>query len=182
MLAPPIGFLLFSTSSGSLPLAVTVWNLEVIMKKYLLASIFVLPLLAGPALIHMDAALAAGPTPSVVKVDMTDSTVDPSLKNMVMKAEPQTVKAGPVTFEVSNRSKSLIHEMIVVSVSDPSSPLPYDDKANRVIESKIKHLGEASDLKPGTKKTLKLTLKPGSYLLICNQAGHYHHTTPEQLK
>jgi uncharacterized cupredoxin-like copper-binding protein len=146
----------------------------VIMKKYLLASIFVLPPLAGSALIHTDAALAARPTPSVVKVDMTDSTVDPSLKNMVMKADPQTVKAGPVTFEVSNSSKSLIHEMIVVSVSDPSSPLPYDDKANRVIESKIKHLGGASDLKPGTKKTLKLTLKPGSYLLICNQAGHYH--------
>jgi uncharacterized cupredoxin-like copper-binding protein len=144
------------------------------VKKYLLASIFVLPLLAGSALIHVDAALAAGPAPSVVKIDMTDATVDASLKNMVMKAEPQTVKAGPVAFEVSNSSKSLIHEMIVVSVSDPNSPLPYDDKANRVIESKIKHLGEASDLKPGTKKTLKLTLKPGSYLLICNQVGHYH--------
>jgi uncharacterized cupredoxin-like copper-binding protein len=144
------------------------------MKRYLLASIFVLPLLAGSALIHVDAALAAGPAPSVVKIDMTDATVDASLKNMVMKADPQTVKAGPVTFEVSNSSKSLIHEMIVVSVSDPNSPLPYDDKANRVIESKIKHLGEASDLKPGTKKTLKLTLKPGSYLLICNQVGHYH--------
>ena len=146
----------------------------VIMNKYLFASMFVLPLLAGSALIHADAALAAGPTPSVVKVDMTDSTVDPSLQKMVMKADPQTVKAGPVTFEVSNGSKSLVHEMIVVSVADPGSPLPYDDKANRVIESKIKHLGEASDLKPGSRKTLKLTLKPGSYLLICNQTGHYH--------
>jgi uncharacterized cupredoxin-like copper-binding protein len=70
--------------------------------------------------------------------------------------------------------QTLIHEMIVVSVSDPNSPLPYDDKANRVIESKIKQLGEASDLKPGTNKTLKLTLKPGSYLLICNQVDLYH--------
>ena len=63
--------------------------------------------------------------------------------------------------------------MIVVSVADPNTPLPYDRKDDRVIESKIKDLGEASDLPPGTKKTLSLTLKPGNYILICNQPGHY---------
>ena len=105
---------------------------------------------------------------------MRDATDDPSMKNMEMKAEPQSVKAGQVSFEVANESKSIVHEMIVVAVADPSVVLPYDEKKSEVIESKIKHLGEASDLAPGTKKTLNLKLKPGSYVLICNQSGHYH--------
>jgi uncharacterized cupredoxin-like copper-binding protein len=29
------------------------------------------------------------------------------------------------------------------------------------------------DLPPGTKKTLTLTLKPGNYILMCNQPDHY---------
>jgi len=111
---------------------------------------------------------------STVRVEMRDATDDPSMKNMEMKAEPQSVKAGQVSFEVANESKSIVHEMIVVAVADPSVVLPYDEKKSEVIESKIKHLGEASDLAPGTKKTLNLKLKPGSYVLICNQSGHYH--------
>ena len=62
--------------------------------------------------------------------------------------------------------------MIVVSVDKPGQPLPYDKKDDRVNESKIKDC-EASDLKPGEKKILKLTLKPGTYELICNQPDHY---------
>jgi uncharacterized cupredoxin-like copper-binding protein len=58
-------------------------------------------------------------------------------------------------------------------VADPNTPLPYDLKHDRVIESKIKDLGEASDLPPGTKKTLTLMLKPGDYILMCNQPAHY---------
>jgi len=113
-------------------------------------------------------------TGSVVKVEMRDATNDPSMKMMEMKAEPQTAKAGPVTFEVFNKSKSIVHEMIVVAVTNPGEALPYNDKKSEVIEGKIKHLGEASDLPPGSSKTLKLTLKPGNYILICNQPGHYH--------
>jgi uncharacterized cupredoxin-like copper-binding protein len=42
-----------------------------------------------------------------------------------------------------------------------------------VIEKRIHHLGEISDLKPGAKGTMTLDLKPGSYVVICNQPGHY---------
>jgi uncharacterized cupredoxin-like copper-binding protein len=72
-----------------------------------------------------------------------------------------------------NRSKNLIHELIVVRV-DPKKPeLPYDEKKAEVIEKKIQHLGEISDLKPGAAGAMTLSLKPGSYELICNQPGHY---------
>jgi len=113
-------------------------------------------------------------TSTVVKVTLRDATDDPNMKMMEMKADPQTIKAGPVSFEVTNESKSLVHEMIVVAIAQPGEALPYNDKKGEVLESKIKHLGEASDLPAGTKKTLKLNLKPGNYVLICNQPGHYH--------
>ena len=116
---------------------------------------------------------ATSASPAVVHVDLMDPSSGPSIKSMMIKTDQRSVKAGPVRFVVSNDSKDLIHEMIVVSVAEPNTPLPYDRKDDRVIESKIKDLGEAADLKPGEKKTLSLTLKPGDYILMCNQPDHY---------
>ncbi len=119
------------------------------------------------------ATYAAAQAPTVVHVDLMDPSTGPSIKSMMIKADPANVKPGPVLFEVSNDSKKLVHEMIVVAVSNPDAALPYDRKADRVIESKIRDLGEASDLQPGEKKTLRLTLEPGNYILMCNQPEHY---------
>lgn len=116
---------------------------------------------------------ASAASPAVVHVDLMDPSSGPLVKSMMIKTDQTSVKAGSVKFLVSNDSKTLVHEMIVVSVTDPNTPLPYDRKDDRVNESKIKDLGEASDLPPGTKKTLSLTLKPGDYMLMCNQPGHY---------
>ena len=116
---------------------------------------------------------ASAASPAVVHVDLMDPSTGPSIASMMIKTDQASVKAGPVKFLVSNNSKTLVHEMIVVAVAESNTPLPYDQKDNRVIESKIKDLGEASDLPPGQKKTLTLTLKPGNYILICNQPGHY---------
>jgi uncharacterized cupredoxin-like copper-binding protein len=133
-----------------------------------------LPILAftllGPS---VAAGQATGASPAVVHVDLMDPSSGPSIKSMMIKTDQQSVKAGPVRFVVSNDSKDLVHEMIVVSVAEPNTPLPYDRKDDRVIESKSKDLGEAPDLRPGEKKTLSLTLKPGNYILLCNQPAHY---------
>ena len=131
-------------------------------------------LLLIPALLITAGTGRASTAPGeVVHVDLMDPSTGPSANGMMIKADEKTVKAGPVTFLVSNNSKDLVHEMIVVSVERPGEPLPYDRKDDRVNESKIHDLGEASDLKPGEKKTLRLTLKPGAYELICNQPDHY---------
>jgi uncharacterized cupredoxin-like copper-binding protein len=116
---------------------------------------------------------AAAQSPTVVHVDLMDPSTGPSIKSMVIKADRQSSKPGPVVFAVSNHSKNLAHEMIVVSVAGPDATLPYDQKDDRVIESKIQDLGEASDLQPGEKKTLRLILKPGNYILMCNQPDHF---------
>jgi uncharacterized cupredoxin-like copper-binding protein len=61
----------------------------------------------------------------------------------------------------------------VVASPPNGGKLPYDEKVGRVIENRIKDLGEVSDLPPGKSGSLTLTLTPGNYLLICNQPNHY---------
>lgn len=92
---------------------------------------------------------------------------------MSIRTDQGTVKAGSVSFEVTNWSRSVLHEMLVVAVDSPTTALPYDYTALKIPEEQVKVLGEASDLQPNITKTVDLTLTPGSYLLICNVPGHY---------
>jgi uncharacterized cupredoxin-like copper-binding protein len=110
---------------------------------------------------------------TVVNVLLEDSSSDPAIGNMRISLDHPTVTAGRVTFRAMNRSKNLIHEVIVVRIDPKKSALPYDEKKGEVIEKQIQHLGEISDLKPGAAGAITLSLKPGSYVLICNQPGHY---------
>ena len=138
-----------------------------------MTSIRTIPALALTLLASSGFASATAVSPSVVHVDLMDPSTSPSINSMMIETDAQNVKAGPVVFEVSNDSKTQVHEVIVVAVANPDAPLPYDKRNDRVSESKIADLGEASDLQPGEKKTLRLTLKPGNYELICNQPDHY---------
>ena len=80
---------------------------------------------------------------------------------------------GKVTFEVTNASKTMIHELIVAPVKDENQIMPYDDAGYKVKEEDSTHLGEVSELDPGKTGSLTLDLKPGKYLLYCNLPGHY---------
>ena len=92
---------------------------------------------------------------------------------MSIRIDKSTVKTGTVTFEVTNWSRSVLHEMLIVSVDSPAAPLPYDYPQARVPEDQVKVLGEIADLEPNVTKTVEVAMTPGSYLLICNLPGHY---------
>lgn len=94
---------------------------------------------------------------------------------MAIRTTQASVSAGKVILDVTNYSRSIEHEMLVVAVDSPGAALPYDYNAWRVIEDRIKVVGEAEPelLQPGATTTLELTLAPGSYLLICNLPGHF---------
>jgi uncharacterized cupredoxin-like copper-binding protein len=92
---------------------------------------------------------------------------------MGITADDSSVKAGKVTFDVENDSKSLVHEMLVVKVDDFADALPYDDKTAKVYEDRIADFGEVSELEPSQTGKLSVNLKPGDYLLVCNMPGHY---------
>lgn len=92
---------------------------------------------------------------------------------MAIRIDHDTVKAGKVIFDVTNWSRKLPHELLVVVVYDPTAALPYDYNQAQVKEEQVKVLGDTSELQPNASHTLELTLAPGSYLLICNVPGHY---------
>jgi uncharacterized cupredoxin-like copper-binding protein len=92
---------------------------------------------------------------------------------MSLRTNISSVKAGKVTFDVSNLSRSILHEMIVVAVENPNTPMPYDYDNGQIPEKQVKMLGETEEMEPNAEKTITLDLKPGTYLLICNVPGHY---------
>lgn len=135
---------------------------------------------------------ARAATATIVSVDLWDKGIDSMAKlgsepmrgfampgatlpspTMGISTTPATVKAGEVTFEATNSSKDMVHEMVVALAPDPIKPLPYNADEQRVDEEKAKHLGEVSELEPGKSGALRITLKPGKYILYCNIPGHY---------
>lgn len=92
---------------------------------------------------------------------------------MAIRVDQDTIKAGPVKFDVTNWSRFLPHEMLIVAVDNPATALPYDYSEAKVNEDQVKILGDTSELQPNKSGSVELTLAPGSYLLICNVPGHY---------
>lgn len=92
---------------------------------------------------------------------------------MSIRIDKATVKAGDVHFAVTNWSRGLLHEMLVIAVENPNAPLPYDYGTGEVPEKQVKSLGEVSELQPNASGTLDVKLAPGTYLLLCNVPGHY---------
>ena len=92
---------------------------------------------------------------------------------MSMRVDRQAIKARKVELEITNWSKSLVHEVLIVPVDSPDAPLPYDYSAGQVVEDQVHVLADSSELKPNESKTVEVDLSPGSYLLLCNVSGHY---------
>lgn len=78
-----------------------------------------------------------------------------------------SAKAGSVTFKVKN-SASIEHELVVIKTNTPAAKL----KVKNGEASEAGSVGEV-ELGGGSSKTLKLNLKKGHYVLICNVKGHY---------
>jgi uncharacterized cupredoxin-like copper-binding protein len=126
-----------------------------------------LPLaLAFGVLLAIGAPLASAATETVVKVDLNDDSI---------KFHQPSIHAGKTKFVVTNTSIYDNHEMVLVKAGDPSHPIEFDATQDRVVEAKLKSLGEVSDVKPGATAVLTATLQPGTYTLMCNMKGHYQH-------
>ena len=131
------------------------------MRWNLLYGVVTIPILA---VFNAVPALAAT---TVVKVQLQDPSTSDGLKTMQMKLDHDTVQTGKVSFDATNESKGLVHEMIVVKTDQDPSTFPYDAKKDEVVEAKVKSLGEVSELQRGKSGKLTLNLKPGSYVLYC---------------
>lgn len=81
----------------------------------------------------------------------------------------QTVKAGTAKIGVRNLAAQL-HDLVVLKTDLPQDKLPQDTAQQKVIET-----GKAGSVNVEAQRSaaLTVTLEPGSYVLICNVAGHY---------
>jgi uncharacterized cupredoxin-like copper-binding protein len=119
-------------------------------------TVTVLQATPAPAAAAPSAATSSPVTPGVVNVKLGEMFVRPDVTQGA---------AGKVTFHVQNSGK-LVHEMIV-----GKAPIKGPLATGKMSEATS--VGEVAELKPGTAGSVKLSLKPGTYILYCNVPGHF---------
>jgi len=107
-----------------------------------------------------------------------DTTVLASMwdrgKAMGFTLSQAAAKAGKITFQVTNNSENLVHELLVSPVkSFMNFGYKSDAEPGRVNEPSMNIIEETHGMKPGTYKAITVDLKPGKYVLVCNKPGHF---------
>src|SRR5262245_1695679 len=99
---------------------------------------------------------------------------DKGMDSMRMDLSTKQIRAGKVTFNVTNTSQNdLVHEFVVVKPDKPIESLLYKEDENELVEDGLAAMNEIEDIEPGKSGTLTINLDPGSYVLFCNKAGHF---------
>ena len=125
------------------------------------------------------ACATAGTSPSSAPSSGSTPTAVPTAANPTIvlsewKVEvPMTLKAGKVTFTISNAG-TVPHELLVFkSDLDPASY--QKDSAGNIVEDGpgINLLSDGDNINPGGSQTRTVDLTPGKYLFVCNIPGHF---------
>ena len=116
--------------------------------------------------VEQEAPVPGGPTVNVTLHEASDTA-------FVLTADQTSVKAGNVTFKVTDAGKK-DHEMVVLKLDGTAfDKLPIDSTSNRVGEdSNVGETGEP-DLTPGETRSFTVDLPAGKYVLLCNIEKHY---------
>jgi len=118
-------------------------------------------------------ALSLGATAARASQNVHVDLLEKADGGMAVDLSTTHLKPGTVTFEVANKSDGIQHEFLVARTDLKPDQVPYDDNRGVVDEHAFKNVKEVSDLEPGQSGTLTMDLTPGTYLLFCNQPGHY---------
>lgn len=92
--------------------------------------------------------------------------VNYDLGEMFIKG-PKQLKAGPTTINAKNIGAAP-HELVVLKTDKAA-----DSLGSGATVPEPGKVGEAANISAGQSKPIKLNLKPGNYLMICNVPGHY---------
>lgn len=97
-----------------------------------------------------------------------DSTVSVELKEYAISPSPAAGSPGEVTFEIENTGTET-HEFVILATDLGIVDLPTAADGSVDEEAAgMKVVDEVEDIPAGEKRTLKVTLGPSKYVLICN--------------
>ena len=110
---------------------------------------------------------SSGSSDKTVKVELRDFSITPA---------QASASAGEITFTAHN-SGAFVHELVVMKTNTNDIPVRKNGEANEDAVPEQQHMGEVEDIAPGKTAELKLTLAPGTYVLLCNRTdgtvAHY---------
>ena len=132
-------------------------------------------MIAGAMLAAMTACAYAMPALAVNATPVTVELWNKADGSQGMTLSTDHVKAGKVDFEVKNASTNMVHEFLIYRTDMTFEQFPIDPQNPAVVdEGKLKGAKElSSDLDPGKSGKLVMDLKPGRYVVFCNQPGHF---------
>lgn len=133
------------------------------MRLFKVIAILSVTLVAGLAVTACGSAAVSGP-----------ASVQVTLNEWSVKPGTISVPAGKVTFQVANQGK-LEHEMIVLKTDLAPTALEMSTTEENKVDEEggVNDVGEVEAVASGTTKSETFDLTPGTYVLICNVAGHY---------
>ena len=127
-------------------------------------------LLAGLCL----ALLAAAPAFAAAPASLTVEEWNKPDGSQGITLSTDRIKAGKVTITVKNNSTDEVHELLFVRTAMAPDTIPTEaDNPAKVDEAQLKDLSEIGDVAPGKSISKTVSLKPGTYMLFCNQPGHF---------
>lgn len=135
------------------------------MRRTMLVCVAVLGLLAA-------ACGNNGTTPSASPTTVAGGTVNVSLKEYSVTPAPTSAAAGSVTFAAKNDG-TMNHELVVFKTALAPDKLPVKDALVNETGEGLDAIGEIEEFAAKTSQSATFELAAGSYVLICNVAGHY---------
>jgi uncharacterized cupredoxin-like copper-binding protein len=96
-------------------------------------------------------------------------TVEITLQEFAVAADPASVSAGSVTFEATNDGPDDVHEFVVIATDLPITELPtVEDGSVDENGEGLEVIGEIEDIAVGDTQSVTLDVEAGTYALICN--------------
>ncbi len=115
------------------------------------------------AAVLMTLAIACAPSTGGVSVDLDEYTLD---------VGSAAAESGRVTFNARNVGR-IEHELVVLSTTLEPDKLPVKDGEVQLSAPGSFVAGKTGRIQSGRSATLGVTLRTGSYVLICNVPAHY---------
>lgn len=154
-------------------------------RGYATFGVVVLSIAVLSACSSSDSSSAAEATSSAASTGSTGSssegsTVAITLQEFAISADPGSVPAGTVNFDVTNIGPEDVHEFVVIRTDLGPTELPTDETGAALEEAAgVEPVDEIEDLAVDANETLTVDLEAGDYVLICNiysekeQEAHY---------